>query len=485
MSPFRTDFCSMRPRASLILFALLAVGTVSHPAAAQAGAAPSSTDAQADMTRRIHALEAQVAALRSGLDRLLAGSAGADGAVAAPAAPADTAAIASLQKQLEALSREIERLRIGAAASPDAAASVGGMGPAASKVYAARRGVSIGGYGEAIYTHPSSRRDDGSPSDEMASADLQRAVLYFGYKFDDRFLFNSEIEYEHAVAGDGEPGEVEVEFAYVDFKPKPSFGARAGLLLMPVGFLNELHEPPIFFGAQRPEVEHDIIPTTWREVGVGAYGDAGPVSWKAYLVTSLDASGFSAAEGIREGRQEGAQAVAEDLAITARVDWVPKPGVLLGAAIFTGDTAQGSPGVGPGRVTQWEAHAEWRFKGLQLRGLFVRTRLDDAEDVGALTGEAVGSQMNGYYGEAAWNVLSRLPGSRQELSPFFRYEALDTQAEMPSGVPADPANNRTVRTFGLHYRPISNIAIKADVQDMGDAAGAAIDRFNLAIGWLF
>jgi hypothetical protein len=444
---------------------MIAMGMAFHPAAAQTGAtsssapaAPSTPEAQAELNRRLRALEDQVAALRDELDRLTATS---GGVAAAPGGAADTATVAALQKQLEALSREIERLRIGAAATPEAVESAGGLGPAASKVYGVRRGVSIGGYGEAIYVDPSSRRDDGSPSNEMASADLQRAVLYFGYKFDDRFLFNSEIEYEHAVAGDGEPGEVEVEFAYVDFKRARSFGAR------------------------RPEVEQEIIPTTWRELGIGAYGDAGPVSWKAYLVTGLDASGFSAAEGIREGRQEGADAVAEDLAITARADWVPKAGVLLGAAIFTGDSGQGAPGVGPARVTQWEAHAEWRFKGLQVRGLFVRTRLGDAADVGALTGEAIGSQMNGYYGEAGWNVLSRLPGTRQELSPFFRYEALDTQAEMPSGVAADPANDRTVRTFGLHYRPIPNIALKADVQDLGSAAGTAIDRFNLAVGWLF
>jgi hypothetical protein len=489
MRLLRTDLRPRRRRASASLLAIMAISMGFHPAVAQTGTAASSAptsssspDAQAEMTRRIRALEAEVAALRDELDRLMSAP---RGAPVTPAAPADATAIASLQKQLEALSREIERLRIGAAATPEAAESVGGMGPAASKVYGVRRGVSIGGYGEAIYIDPSGRRDDGSPSNETASADLQRAVLYFGYKFDDRFLFNSEIEYEHAVAGDGEPGEVEIEFAYVDFKPKRSFGARAGLLLVPVGFLNELHEPPIFFGAQRPEVEQVIIPTTWREVGIGAYGEAGPVSWKAYLVTGLDASGFSAAEGIREGRQEGADAVAEDLAITARVDWVPKAGLLLGAALFTGDSAQGTPGVGPARVTQWEAHAEWRFKGLQMRGLFVRTRLDDAADVGALTGEVIGSQMNGYYGEVGWNVLSRLPGTRQELSPFFRYEALDTQAEVPSSAAADPANDRMVRTFGLHYRPIPNIAVKADFQDLGDAAGSAIDRFNLAVGWLF
>jgi len=230
------------------------------------------------------------------------------------------------------------------------------------------------------------------------------------------------------VAADGAPGEVAAEFAYVDFRWRPALGIRGGLLLLPVGFLNELHEPPIFLGARRPEVERFIIPTTWRELGGGVYGDAGPVSWKAYLVTSLDAAGFSAGSGIRGGRQEGAEVEATDLALTARLDWVPVQGLLFGASLFTGDTAQGNPALDGARVTQWEAHAEWRARGFQVRGLFARTSLDEAAAVSALVGEDVGSQMNGYYGEAGYNVLAGRKDTGQELMPFVRYESYDTQA---------------------------------------------------------
>lgn len=452
------------PLAVLAIAALLAAPGL--PRANEA--APEAT---AGLDRRLDDLQRQIDALKAELARLTAAG--------------SIATAAELEQRIEALSKEIERLRLGAAAAPEATGSVHGFGPAASKVYRARPGVSIGGYGEALYVDPSGRLDDGSPSGQTASADLLRAVLYFGYKFDDRFLFNSEIEYEHAVAGEGADGEVAVEFAYVDYKAGPRFGARGGLLLVPMGFLNELHEPPIFFGAQRPEVERFIIPTTWREIGLGVYGDAGPVSWKAYLVTGLEAAGFAAASGIRGGRQGGSEAVAEDFALTARADWVPTPGLLLGLSGFSGDAAQGAPGVGGARVTLWDAHAEWNWKGLHLRGLFVRGRLDDAAAVGALTGEAVGSQMNGYYGEAAYDVLAAARATDQELSPFFRYEAYDTQAEVPSGVPADPGNDRSVRAWGLRYRPIPNVAIKADYLDRGNSAGTGLDSFQLALGWLF
>ena len=456
--------------------ALLAT-VVSGPAFAQAqaagqAAAAGESAATDELARRLRELEQEVAALKAEMQR-------------APGTPA--ADRGDLEKRIDALSKEIERLRLGEAAAPEADKSVGGFGPAASKVYQTRRGVSIGGYGEFLYSNPDDQFDNGGASGETATADLLRAVLYFGYKFNDKLLFNSEIEFEHAVAADGADGEVAVEFAYVDYRHNDSFGARGGLLLVPVGFINELHEPPIFFGAFRPEVERFIIPTTWRELGAGVYGSGGPIDWRAYLVTSLDASGFSADEGIRGGRQEGSEAVAEDFALTARVDWTVRPGLVVGVGGFAGDSAQANPGVDSARVVQYEGHAEWRWRGLKVRGLYARTSLDDAAEVGTLNADTVGvgSQMNGYYGEVGYNVLSFRKNSRQELSPFFRYEALDTQAEVPSGVLADPANDRTVRTVGIHYRPIPNIALKADWQGFSNGAGTGVDRFNLALGWLF
>src|SRR5262245_1983214 len=454
-------------------------GPAAAPQADESGAdsetppvAEDATTQASDLDRRIAALERRLAELRTELESSRNGGTEGD-----------------LEKKIDALSREVERLRLGAAAPVEAGESVGGFGPAASKVYRAGRGVTVGGYGEMLYVDPSGTRDDGEPSGSQATADLLRAVLYFGYKFNDRFIFNSEIEYEHAVAGEDGPGEVAVEFAFVDYRWRPTLGARGGMLLVPVGFINELHEPPIFLGAQRPSVERFIIPTTWRELGAGVYGDIGPVSWKAYVVTSLDAGGFSAANGFRGARQQGAEAVAEDLAFTARVDWVPTQGLLVGVSVFTGDTAQGRPGFDGARLTQYEAHAEWRARGVQIRGLYAQNRLDEAGAVSALVGEAVGSRMTGYYGEAGYNVLATRKGTSQELVPFVRYESFDTQDEVDPAWTTDPshspANDRTVRTYGLHYRPIPGVAIKADWQDLGDAADTGVDRFNIALGWLF
>ncbi len=441
-------------------------------------AAPSESD---DMARRLRELEEVVAGLRAEIDRLRQ-AAGA------------SATVEDLERKIDALTLDIERLRIGKAAIPKAEGSIHGFGPAASKVYAIERGVTIGGYGEMLYQNFDSERDDGAPSGKTDRLDFQRAVLYFGYKFNDRWLFNSEIEFEHAIAGEGKEGEVAVEFAYIDFRATSSFGVRGGLLLIPTGFLNELHEPPIFHGSRRPDVERVIIPSTWRENGAGVYGDFGPVSYKAYVVASLDAAGFSPSSGIRGGRQGGSKSDAEDFAITARLDYTPIPGLLIGSSVFSGDVGQGMTGLDNAALTQWSAHAQWNWRGLHVRGLYAQNIVSDAAGIGlaidTIDGNppgttVIGERQVGWYGEAAWDVLSLSRGTEQELSPFVRYESFDTQDEVAPGFTADPANDRRVRTFGLTYKPIPNIAIKVDVQNISNGAGTAIDQMNVALGYLF
>lgn len=469
---------------ALAVCLVMALGAAAaRPDRAFAAPAQESAAAKTTVEERLAGLEALVVKLRSEIETLRASATG-----GAPAPGAQTA-LEELQKRIDALALEIERLRIGEAAAPAAGEKVAGFGPAASKIYGIRRGVSIGGYGEMLYQNFDPRADDGSASSETDTADLLRAVFYFGYKFSDHLLFNSEIEYEHAVAGDGAPGEVAVEFAYIDYRPKRSFGLRGGLLLVPMGFITELHEPPIFHGARRPEVERLILPSTWRENGFGVYGDTGSFAYRACLITSLNASGFSAGNGVRGGRQEGAEALARDVALAVRADYTPVPGLLLGASAFTGDTGQGDPTIGGARLTLWDAHAEWNARGLHLRGVYARGLLEDAGAVSLAIdpsgSTAIGSRTTGWYGEVAWDVLSLLGKGDRELSPFVRYEALDTQAEVASGFARDPGNDRTVRTYGVTYRPIPNIVIKADFQDFRNGDGTGVDQINFALGYLF
>jgi hypothetical protein len=431
----------------------------------------------------VAALERQVAEL----ERELAALKGAG------AMPAER--LVEIERRIEILTREIEDLKLGEAV-PEAEASAHGLGPAASKVYAVRRGVSVGGYGEIIYDGFDATNESGAASGLTDQVDVQRLVLYFGYKFDDRVVFNSEIEYEHATTGEGaeDKGEVSVEFAYLDFLLTDAVNVRTGLVLVPMGFINELHEPPIFLGSRRPEVEQRLIPTTWREIGVGLFGEAGPLAYRAYVTSSLasvegstsGAEGFDAS-GIRNGRASGSRVAAEDFAFTGRIDWKPGPGWQLGAALFAGDTGQDQSF--DGRTLVLDLHAEVRWRGLQARALWVETRIDDVDRINQAQGftgnQSVGEAQFGAYAEVGFDVLSLAAGSRQALIPFLRYERLDTQETVPEGFAPNPARDRSVTTFGLHWQPIPNVALKLDYNRNENEARTGVDRINAALGFLF
>jgi len=484
----------------LILLMLIpgfrALGAPADPQGGQASRAGANQAESEDMKKRIRELERKVRELEAALRALQSTPAG-----------GEAARVAELERKLDLLTQEIERLRLGEAASPSPGPTVRGLGPAASKVYQVKQGVSIGGYGEMVYQNFAARRDDGTVSGLTDTLDLLRGVLYFGYKWNDRFLVNSELEFEHATTGEGdeERGEVSLEFAYLDFLFRKGLNARAGLVLVPVGLVNELHEPPVFYGVLRPAVEQIILPTTWRENGAGLFGDLGKFSYRLYLLAGLDAAGFSSDQGIREGRQGGSQSKAEDLALAGRLDLVAVPGLLAGAAIYSGDSGQGQIAQGA-RVTLWDAHAQYQWRGLDLRGLVVSGSIDDVEAIDALLQipagsdptfcaksggpdpvcfDSVGEKFGGWYIQAAWDVLSKRRGGTASLSPFARYEEFDPQERVPEGFLKDLAQDRRLLTAGLVWKPIPQVAVKVDFQNSWNRGGTGVDQVNVGLGWLF
>lgn len=432
------------------------------------------------LERRIERLEKLLAQTRAELE-------------AVRSAASDPGRLAEIERKIEVLAREIEELKLGEAAP---AAVEGkdlryGVGPAASKVYG-KKGVSIGGYGEFLYQNFDGKRENGKPSDLRSQVDQLRAVLYFGYKFDDRWVFNSEIELEHAVTASDKGGEVAVEFAYLDYLFSKPVRARAGLVLVPMGLVNELHEPPTFLGARRPDVERFLIPSTWRELGAGFYGDADRFSYRLYAVNGLNSEGYSA-EGIREGRAEGSEAAAENWAVTGRLDWTPVSGTLLGASFFSGDSDQGrktpSGGSFSGSTTVFDVHADWKWRGVWLRGLYARTTISDTAAINEANGfegdESVGSRQWGWYLQSGFDVLSLKAGSRAALIPFVRYERYDTQSRVPAGYSRNPENDVKLLTIGVVFKPIEPIAVKLDWQQRKNAASTGVNQWNVGLGYLF
>jgi len=248
--------------------------------------------------------------------------------------------VKELHRQVEILTQEIEQLRLGEVAAPTYESQYG-LGPAAAKVYSLKKtGVSIAGYGEVVYENFDKKRDDGATTATTDKIDYLRNVLYIGFRFSEWIVFNSEVEFEHGSTGKG--GEVSVEFGYIDLMLSRQFNLRVGMVLPPVGIINEKHEPSTFFGTLRPQVERFIIPSTWRANGAGAYGELIPsLHYRAYLVEGLNAARFSDSEGIRGGRQNGANAIAEDFGLTGKLEYTGFTGSTIGASFYAGNSGQG------------------------------------------------------------------------------------------------------------------------------------------------
>lgn len=411
---------------------------------------------------------------------------------AAPApAKAASSEVKNLEHKTDVLSKEVEKLRTNLTI-PDEVQykSAYGLGPAASKVYQVGKGLSIGGYGEANY-----QATVGDERTKNDNADFERMVLYAGYKFTDSILFNSELEFEHGSTERG--GSVSVEFAALDFFIDPMANVRAGMVLMPMGFVNLIHEPPFYFGNNRPEVERQILPSTWRDIGVGLFGEVLPnLTYTTYVVNGLNAANFTA-DGIRSGRQQGSQARAEDLAFVGRLDYAPSivPGLAFGGSAYLGNSGQNQTFVNQitkarqnvNAFTQlYEGHVQWKYRGLEFRTLGSWGHIDDAGVLSAARGQTIGEENYGWYSELGYDVLPLLmPNTTQYLAPFFRYEQLDTIASAPVGFSDDETRSKQIYQFGLQYKPIPNVVIKADYRNFTAKTGTLPDDFNLGFGFIF
>ncbi len=408
----------------------------------------------------------------------------------------DSTRIAELETQIEAITRDLEELTLGTAVVNPTERGAFGMAPAAGKVYTINQGVSIGGYGEVLYQGYAGTKENGDASGKTAKLDAYRGIIYVGYKFNDKVLFNSEIEIEHGSTGLA--GSASLEFAYLDYKLTDNFGLRAGLLLVPVGITNEVHEPPVWLGTIRPRSENKIIPTTWRESGFGFFGETDTFSYRAYLVNSLDgigggsagSKGFSSS-GLRGGRQKGSKAIAENFSAVGRIDYTGTPGLMIGTSLYTGDQGHNSDlngrevSIG---TTIWEGHIKYQGRGFDIQALTALASVDNADklnEMKGLTGSgSVGEKMSGWYAQLGYDLLFS-SASEHALLPYIRYEAVNTQVDVPSGYSSSGSKDFSVTTIGLAWKPIGNTVLKTDYELHSNASLSGINQFNVAIGWLF
>ncbi len=357
--------------------------------------------------------------------------------------------------------------------------------------------TSIGGYGEIGYNHY-------LKATGADQADLNRFVIFLSHTFDERWSLYSEVEWEHAVTSFSDQGESEIEQAWLSYAFAGDVQLKAGLFLMPIGLLNQSHEPPVFFGVERNEVETRIIPTTWREGGVGLYGStASGFAWDLGLVTGFDLAKMDdAGYPLATSHQELQLAKASDLSGYAALNYQGIPGLRVGAGIYAGNTLQDNAdhradpslpdfsGLG-GLLALGDIHAHWQRGGWDLEELCTlgairqagqiddRIRTYDSANAGAVHPYVPG-EIYGWLVQVAYTVFRH---GECTLTPFVRVEDYDTELRMPAGFAADPGDADQVLTAGASFKPISAIVAKADYQWFRKESDK--ERVNLGLGWMF
>jgi len=325
-------------------------------------------------------------------------------------------------------------------------------------------GTTLGGYGELHYSQLDGVEGD---SDEI---DFHRFVLFFGHEFSERAHFFSEVELEHSITGEGAPGEVELEQAYVDFRLNDTLSTRTGLFLLPIGILNETHEPTTFYGVERNDVESIILPSTWWEGGASLHGQLGNgLSWDlaAHSGLAMPTTGGDAFR-IRDGRQKVGEAIASDPAYTARLRYTGVPGLELAASYqYQTDPSQ-VPGDGLDSGQLLTAHAIYEQNGFGLRALYATW------DFKGTAVEAAGAdRQDGWYLEPSYRLNDR-------WGFYARYEDLD-------GARAQDQFSQT--EFGFNFWPVDGVVLKMDYRDreheLPALSGNDFTAVDLGFGYAF
>jgi hypothetical protein len=352
----------------------------------------------------------------------------------------------------------------------------------------------LGGYAQIEYKQPliNSEFNNGK-------LDIHRMVVLLGYKFNDKISFMSEIEIEHA-------SEVYLEQAYLNYRFKEWLQLRAGLVLIPMGIINENHEPPTFNGVLRPSVDYYIVPTTWREIGFGFTGRIRQASlnYTIYVINGVvgyngDAK-LNGKYGIRKGRQKGISSIIGSPSLTGRVEYFGLKNLKIGLSGFSGSTqttlnkglskddqagidARDSSIVDMGMLG---LDAQYSIAGFRFRVQYTYATFANSAAYNEFTGSDLGKSMMGYYIEAAYNVLDLVKSTDHELIPFVRYENYNTQQKIDDPLKLNDAYHREELTAGLGWKPISNVALKADYQLIRQKSESVFSGIiNIGVGLMF
>lgn len=381
---------------------------------------------------------------------------------------------------------------------PDAPSTGAKVGQAVGDgVEQALKSIRFGAYGELHYNNfqgSDSHNGQGAAGTNRDMIEFHRFVLLGEMQVAERIRFVTEIELEHGFVQDNQ-GELELEQCYLDFTYYDSHSIRAGVLLTPISIGNLYHEPTVFHGVERPEFDRVVVPTTWFESGASVQGNVIPqLGYQVAVQAAPDASKYRAQDGLRAGRQKGYKSSADDMMVTARLDYKPGFGLWFAAAgaYLDGNrdediTTVASP------ATLYTLEARWKHLGWDAGVSWGQCFIDNAEThpntttASATTGPThpVPDSYQGFSAFLAYDVLRLFADSNQEVYLFVRYENIDLQADVPSGTTADEAHQSQIYQAGITWLVTPNVVVKADYRDYDNEAETAVDSWNLGVGFAF
>jgi hypothetical protein len=363
-----------------------------------------------------------------------------------------------------------------------------GLGQSASKVYFLNSGLSIGGYGEITYNNQSHENEDKTATDRKPKTEAMRNVIYLGYKYNDQWVLNTEVEIEHV-------NEVFTEFMYIDNLASEELSYRFGLSLIPMGLTNELHEPIYFNSVNRPEVEKYLIPTTWREIGLGAFGKLGQFSYNAFVFNGPDADSIASgiSDGIRKGRKKGgahdgtstdkaAKQDASTYAIVLNAEYDLNTATSIGGSIYRGEGSSATQS--PMEINIAEVHGTFKENSLGVKFMYALVDFTNAKKWNEVSISDVPNSMDGYYIELDYDFECKKGAI---LTPFIRFEAYDLTKSVDSNTfgSRNKGRNRTNQVFGVAYKPVDRVIFKADYSKKHRDDDTGVDELNLGIGFVY
>ncbi|MDH5603260.1 MAG: hypothetical protein OEY51_04960 [Cyclobacteriaceae bacterium] len=360
----------------------------------------------------------------------------------------------------------------------------------------ASRNISLGAYAQIDYNQPLAANEY-----SIGKMDVHRFVMFMGYQFNDKTQFVTEVEFEHV-------SEVYVEQAFLNYSFDPRLNFRAGLLLIPMGIINEYHEPTTYYGVERPNLEGNLIPTTWREIGAGFSGSfpSSSLRYQVYLVNGFSGYGASGAtfrgsDAFRKGRQKAAESYISSPNLSMKIDYYGIPGLKVGLSGYTGksqsvlfkglrkddEMASYRADSSVVHITMMGLDARYQNKGIVARAQLISAIIGNTDQYNAFSGTDLGSQMMGYYVEAGYDVFHLVNRQMQhKCVPFIRYERYDTHQGVAGSLTENLAYDRTDITLGVNYFLTPGAVLKGDYQVFSNQSSPVkAKQLNFGVGIWF